>query len=114
MGAHIKTPRVLISIAPILYREALANALGRHRPHLDVRTAALVDLDKEVSRFEPHLVFCHRATAKVRESVPSWVEVAYEDSIDAAATVHGEHSKIKDISTSNLLSIVDRAEERLS
>jgi hypothetical protein len=106
--------RVLISIAPILYREAIANALRRNRPHLNVRTAVPVDLDNEVSRFEPHLVFGHRATAKVRESVPSWVEVAYEDSIDAAACVHGEHSKIKDISTSNLLSIVDRAEERLS
>ena len=106
--------RVLISIAPILYRESIANALRRHRPHLDVRTAAPVDLDKEVAQFEPHLVFCNQATAKVRESVPSWVEVAYEDSLDATVSVHGEHSKIKDISTSNLLSIVDRAQERFS
>jgi hypothetical protein len=97
-----------------LYREAIANALRRHRPHLDVQTAAPDVLDKEVDCFEPYLVFCHRATAKVRESVPSWVEVAYENSIDAAASVHGQHSKINDISTSNLLSIVDRAEERLS
>ena len=106
--------RVLISIAPVLYREAIANALRRHRPQLDVQTAPPDDLDKEVNRFEPHLVFCNRATAKVRESVPSWVEVAYEDSIDAAASVRGKHSKIHDISTSNLLSIVDIAQERLS
>jgi hypothetical protein len=106
--------RVLISIAPVLYREAIANALRRYRPHLDVRTAAPVDLDEEVDRFEPDLVFCNQATTKVRESVPSWVEVAYEDSIDAAASVHGQHSKINDISTSNLLSIVDRAQERFS
>ena len=106
--------RVLISITPVLYREAIANALRRHRRHLDVRIAAPADLDKEVDRFEPHLVFCNQATTKVRESVPSWVEVAYEDSIDAAACVRGQHSKIEDISTSNLLSIVDIAQERLS
>ena len=79
-----------------------------------MRIAAPVDLDKEVDRFEPHLVFCNQATTKMRESVPSWVEVAYEDSLDAAASVHGEHSNIKDISTSDLLSIVDRAQERFS
>ena len=79
-----------------------------------MRIAAPDDLDKEVDCFEPHLVFCHRATATVRESVPSWVEVAYEDSLDATVSVHGEHSKIKDISTSDLLSIVDRAQERVS
>ena len=79
-----------------------------------MRTAAPVDLDKEVAHFKPQLVFCNQATAKVRESVPSWVEVAYQDSIDATASVQGEDSKIKDISTSNLLSIVDRAKERLS
>jgi hypothetical protein len=67
-----------------------------------------------VDRFEPRLVFCNRATAKVRECVPSWVEVTYENSIDAAASVRGQHSKIHDISTSSLLSIVDSAEERLS
>jgi hypothetical protein len=106
--------RVLVSIAPILYREAIANALRRHRRHLDVRIAAPVDLYKEVGRFEPHLVFCNQATTKVRKSVPSWVEVAYEDSLDATVSVHGEHSKIKDISTSDLLSIVDRAQERVS
>ena len=106
--------RVLISIAPVLYREAIANALRRHRPQLDVQTAAPDDLDKEVDWFEPHLVFCNQATAKVRESVPSWVEVAYEDSIDATTSMDGQHSKINDISTSNLLSIVDRAQERFS
>ena len=79
-----------------------------------MRIAAPVDLDKDVDRFEPHLVFCNQATAKLREGVPSWVEVAYEDSIDAAASVHGQHSKIKDISTCNLLSIMDRAQERFS
>jgi hypothetical protein len=106
--------RVLISVAPVLYRETIAHALRRHRQHLDVRTAAPVDLEKEVAHFEPHLVFCNQATAKVRESVPSWVEVAYEDSIVAAACLHGEDSKINDISTSDLLSIVDRSKARLS
>ena len=106
--------RVLVAIKPVLYREAIAGALQKHRPHLEVRTVAPEDLDGEVVRFEPHLVFCHQATAKVRERVPSWVEVAYEDSIDAAASISGESSKIHNIATSNLLSILDSAQERLS
>jgi hypothetical protein len=49
--------------------------------------------------------------------VPCWVEIAYEDSIDATASINGEDSKIHDIATSNLLAIVDkvdRAKERVS
>jgi hypothetical protein len=87
--------RVLVAIKPVLYREAIAGALQKHRPHLEVRTVAPEGLDGEVVRFEPHLVFCHQATAKVRERVLSWVEVAYEDSIDAAASISGESSKIR-------------------
>ena len=105
--------RVLISIKPTLYREAIATALRRDRPHLEVHTAAPVDVGSEVARFEPHLVFCNRATEKVRESVPCWVEVAYEDSIDATASINGEDSKIHDIAASDLLSIVDKVNKAI-
>jgi hypothetical protein len=103
--------RVLIAIKPLLYREAIAAALRRDCPHLDVSTAAPEDLEKEVARLEPFLLFCHRATATVKESVPCWVEVAYEDGIDAVACVYGDHMKINDIAMSNLLSIVDQVDK---
>lgn len=103
--------RVLISIKPLLYREAIAAALRRDRPHLDVSTVAPEDLEKEVARLEPYLLFCHQATAKVKESVPCWVEVAYQDGIDAVACIYGDHMKINNIATSNLLSIVDKVDK---
>ncbi len=106
--------RVLIAIAPTMYWETLELALLRYRPHLDVRIAGPDDLDKEVVDFAPHVVVCHRATPRVRQSVPSWVVAPYHSS-DATIHVQGQGElRVEDISIGDLFAVIDQTEELLS
>ncbi|HZY57177.1 MAG TPA: hypothetical protein VFE09_05200 [Rubrobacteraceae bacterium] len=106
--------RVLVSIAPRSYREALARALRQERPHAEVKPADPNDLDQEVGRFEPHLVVCNGVTLKVRETARSWVHILYEDSLDARISVGGRESKMEDIGVDDLLTIIDETEKLIS
>lgn len=103
--------RVLVSIAPRSYREAVAVALQRRRPRLEVRIAPPEDLDREVGSFGPHLVVCIGVTALVRAEVLSWVEVAFEDGLDAAVSIGGRTSRVRDVSMQDLVSAVDETEK---
>jgi hypothetical protein len=47
------------------------------------------------------------------ESVPSWVEIGYSDSMDAWICSGGHLNKYEDISTDILLGVVDEVAERL-
>jgi hypothetical protein len=48
--------RVLITLTPLMYREAIAFSLGQSRPHLEVSIATPEETEKEVRGFEPHLL----------------------------------------------------------
>lgn len=103
--------RILVTIAPTMYRETLALSLHRHRPHVEVMLASSDALDREVGRFEPHLVVCNEATPKVRESVPSWVMIMYDDSLNAKVSIGGRESEVEDIKIGNLLAVLDEMEK---
>src|SRR3954470_14167790 len=77
--------RILIAVAPIMYREALGHTLRRARPNDDVRLADPDSLDREASSFRPHLIVCSDNASEVREevSVLSWVVIRYHDSLSA-------------------------------
>ena len=106
--------RVLVSIAPLSYREAVALSLTKYRPHLETRIAPPEDLDQEVESFEPHLVVCNEVTQTVRENVPSWVQILLEDGLDAVVSVNGQSLEVHDISTEDLLGALDETEEMVS
>jgi hypothetical protein len=48
--------RILITVSPLMYREALAAAVHQHRPDLEVRIAPPEDVEVELGRFSPHLL----------------------------------------------------------
>jgi hypothetical protein len=102
--------RVLVSIAPLSYREAVALSLTRHRPHLETRIAPPEDLDREVGSFEPRLVVCNEVTQTVRENVPSWVQILLENGLEAVVSVNGQSLEVHDISMEDLLGAVDETE----
>jgi hypothetical protein len=58
-----------------MYREVIAHVVRGRRPRVEVRTAEPEDVDAETVRFSPDLVVCHRATAEVRTSTCSCVEL---------------------------------------
>ncbi len=107
--------RILVSIVPRAYREAIARTLMRDRPHHEVRIAAPEDLDREVAHFEPHLVVVNEVTARVQETVTSVIRIMYEDSLNARVHVDSQESiEVRDTSMKDLLGAVDETERILS
>jgi hypothetical protein len=78
--------RVLVVLTPLMYREAIAHSLCQHRSALEVRIAAPEAAEEELRSFTPHLLVHYDTDGLDRaalESVPSWVEIGYSDSMDA-------------------------------
>ena len=48
--------RVLVTVEPRMYREAIAGALRRSRPHSEVLLAPEVSLNGQVHEFAPHVL----------------------------------------------------------
>ncbi len=104
--------RILIAVAPTMYRETLAHIIQRDRPKDDVRFADPQALDREASSFLPHLIVCNDDASKVREvSIPSWVVIRYHDSLSASIFLDGQDTQlIQDIEIEDLLGVVEETQ----
>ncbi len=108
--------RILITVSPLMYREALALAVHRHHPDFEVRIASPEDSHEEVSRFDPHLLvraYNDGLDPLLLESVPCWVEVMYTDTMNARIALDGTIEEISDMPIDDLLRVVDEAERFL-
>jgi hypothetical protein len=108
--------RVLVTLTPLMYREAIAHSLSQHRPALDLRIAAPEVAEEYLKAFAPDLLVHDDTDGLERaalERVPSWVEVLYSDSMDAWIYSGGHLNKYEDISTAILLEVVDEVAEGL-
>jgi hypothetical protein len=104
--------RILVTITPRIYREAIAGYLLQHRPGYEVRSAAPADAEEEVILFAPHLLV-HDDTdgldPRVLEGIQSLVEILYSDHMGARISVEGRFEENPDISTEVLLEVADEA-----
>lgn len=103
--------RILLANVPRAYREAIAHAIGRLRPDVEVETAEPADLDDSIRRSAPEVVVCSEATETVRSNTPVWVELYPEHGSRSLVSIAGEHEEYDDIQLPDLLSIVDRAKD---
>jgi hypothetical protein len=104
--------RVLITLTPRMYREAIALSLHEHRPGYEVRIAAPEDAEEEVRAFAPRLLVRNDTDGLdpgVLGGVPCWIEVLYSDGMDARISVDGRVEESQDISTEALLRVADEA-----
>src|SRR5688500_6340231 len=111
--------RVLITLEPRMYREAIASALQGARPHSEVLLAAEVSLNGQVHDFAPHVVVSSDYHSEIPEeklgSVVCRVEVLYTDHMGVRVSVVGGRSyTIEDASMEDLISLVDEAEGLIS
>ncbi len=109
--------RVLITVTPRMYREALALAVRRDHPGLEVRLAPPTESDAEVLSFRPHLLVHNDNDGldqRLLSGVPCWVKVLYSDSMDARIGVKGNVSQVSDISMDDLSGVLNEAEELIS
>ena len=113
--------RVLVTLSPRMYREAVALSVQRNRPGLaDVRLAPPEAMEAEIASFRPHLLVhddpravCRRGFAPVPEAaletVPHRLQVLYSDGMDARISADGRLTEVRDASTDDLLGAVDAA-----
>jgi hypothetical protein len=116
--------RVLVTLSPRMYREAVALSVQRNRPGLvDVRLAPPQAMEEELQSFRPHLLIHNDARGDSRsgaapiqeaalEAVPHRIEVLYSDGMDARLSADGRLTELRDASTDDLLRAVDAARER--
>ena len=111
--------RVLVTLSPRMYRQAIALSIQRGRPGLvDVRIAPPEALEEQLASFRPHLLVHNEASADARDAAvpetalqaaPYRLEVLYSDGMDARLSADGRISEIRDASTDDLLETVDAA-----
>jgi hypothetical protein len=111
--------RVLITLEPRMYRQAIALALQRSRPDSEVMLAPEESLDGQVDEFAPHVLVRSDSGRELPEemvgSVVLSVEVLYTDDMGVRVSVlDGRSYTIEDASMDDLISLVDEAESLIS
>jgi hypothetical protein len=109
--------RILVAVAPTMYRETLAHVIRTDRPDDDVRLADPDSLDREASSFLPHLIVCNDNAPEVPEgvSVPSWVVIRYHDHLSASVFIDDQDPRLfQDMSIEDLLGVVEETQRLIA
>ena len=101
-----------------VYGEVIARAIYDLRPALEVRSAALCELEPELVRFDPHVVVCSQPNGEYPGARGAWVEIPTDDEASdeerlAEVCVEGERWRIDGPPLAELLEVIDRTEEQL-
>jgi hypothetical protein len=102
--------RVLVTVSPRIYREAVAFSLQSSRPDIEVRAASPKDAELELAGFRPHLLVHNDIDGLGSEAMGSVlcrVEVPYSNGMDARVRTGENVSQVPDMSTEDLLRTVD-------
>lgn len=110
--------RILVTISPRLYREAIALVIHRHRPDYEVLLAPPDSLDGEAERFGPHALVQDANEEGLPPGVPDGVVCHVQvlkttDRMDATIELGGATSELRDITLEELFAALEEA-ERLS
>ena len=112
--------RVLVAFedARGVYREAIARALGGLRPDLQVRSAPLAELYRELRGFDPHVVVCSQLNGERPGGRGAWVQVPTDDEADddgrlAQLCLEGERWNTEGPTLGEILDVIDETCKRL-
>jgi len=115
-----KKVRVLVAFEDErrVYREIIARAMTDLRPAITVRPAALADLERELGRFDPHVVVSSKPNAEYPGGRGAWVRIPTDDEASeeerlAQICLEGENWRADGPPLDDLLGVIDEAEERL-
>jgi hypothetical protein len=110
--------RVLVTVEPRMYREAIALAVQRNRPEAEVMLVPQDVLDGQVEDFAPHVLVRNDSDRGVPErllgSVVCRIEVLYTDGMAARVSVGDRSYRLEDATMEDLLALVDEAEDLVS
>ena len=110
--------RVLVTVEPRMYREAIALYVQRDRPKAEVMLVSEEVMDGQVEDFAPHVLVRNDSDRVVPEgllgSMVCRMEVLYTDGMAARVSVGDSSYTIEDATMEDLISLVDEAEELVS
>ncbi len=105
--------RVLITVQPLMYREALAFAIHNRRPDIEVLVGPEASLDGEIEGSAPHLLVRNDtdgADTDRLEGALCWVEILYSDGLNARVSLDGKVWEIEDMCMDDLISLIEQTE----
>ena len=107
--------RILVTISPRLYREAIALSIHRHRPDFEVLLAPTDSLDGEAERFAPHALVQDADEEGLPPGVPDDLVCRVQvlkttERMDAAIELGGTTSELGDISLDELFAALEEVE----
>jgi hypothetical protein len=115
------TMRVLVAFEDVRssYSRVIARAIRELRPGLGVRSIVLEELQRELVRFDPHVVVCSRPSGthpSTRRG--AWVHIPSDDGLEdderlARICLEGEHWRTDGPPLSELLEVLDETHARL-
>jgi hypothetical protein len=110
--------RVLVTVEPRMYREAIAFAVHRNRPETEVMIVSEEVMDGQVKDFAPHVLVRNDSEEAFPEgllgSVVCRMEVLFTNGMAARVSVGASSYTIEDASIEDLLALVDEAEGLVS
>jgi hypothetical protein len=117
-GRNAPPMRILVTVSPLMYREAIALSIHHHRPGSEVLLAPPRPTDGRTGRFGPH-VLVHDAEEAglppaLAGSVACRVRLRVADRVDAVVEAGGTVKEVRDADLEDLFGAVDEAEGLLS
>jgi hypothetical protein len=92
------------------YREVIAAGIRVGYPRAEVTTSALVALEEEVRRFDPHVVICNLPAGCCEDRI-GWVELSLHPTQPAVVCIDGHYSKRDNLTIEVLLQVLDEVEQ---
>ena len=111
--------RVLVAFedARSVYRETIARALVDLRPAIEVRSAPLAEIGRELRGFDPHVVVCSETDGGHPGGRGAWVQVPTDDGADeerlARMCLEGERWDAEGPTLGEILAVIDETQRRL-
>ena len=107
--------RILVTVSPRMYREALALSIRSRRPDFDVLIAPPWPLDGRAERFSPHVLVQDADEAGLPPAlagggVACRVRVLVADRVHATIEMDGTVSEVRDACLEDLFGALEEAE----
>ena len=93
------------------YREVIAVGINALRPHTEVTSVGLAELEVELARLDPDVVISSMATRAGSREMLAWVELSLDPDRPSMIRVGGRYSERSNPGLDVLLKVVDEAEQ---
>lgn len=95
------------------YRLVICRVIKAERPHFEVRSVGVGTIEKELARFDPHVVICSRSSRGYPGGRAAWLELPIEPSEWSEVCIDGDNRRELNPGISEVLTFLDETEVKL-